>query len=153
MITSPELIRTHRAITACIHLIIPARQMAEHMDPAIAEVLDTLKQEGKFPIGPLFSLHNRRPTETFDFDLGFPVAEPITPQGRVVNGELPAVQVVRTVYQGPYEHVKKAWEELREWVRREGHGESGRFWESYLTDPGKESDPTQWRTELNWVLA
>jgi effector-binding domain-containing protein len=104
------------------------------------------------PTGPMFSYHYRRPSDTFDFEIGFPVAKAIQPAGRVMNSKLPAERVVRSVYEGPYEGLSQAWPELQTWVRAQNHGEMGRFWECYLTNPAEVTDPKKYRTELNWVI-
>jgi len=104
------------------------------------------------PSGPMFSYHHRRPSDTFDFEIGFPVAKAIKPSGRVVNGTLPGEKVVRTVYQGPYEQLGEAWGELQGWVRERKLVETGRFWESYLSNPDEVKDAKEYRTELNWVI-
>lgn len=152
MITPPEVVDAVEVPAAIIHLEIPGREMPKYMDAAIVEILQVLGEQGMFPAGPLFSYHHRRPSETFDFDIGFPVAKPFEAKGRVTHGVLPAGKVVRSVYQGPYEGLSQGWTELQEWVRKEGHPESGRFYESYLTNPDEVKDPAEYRTELNWVV-
>ena len=154
MITEPELITTQMQRTAVIHLVIPGRDMPKHMDLAIQEILKTLKEQGISPAGPMFSYHHRRPSETFDFEIGFPVAKEINPPsgGRVVNGTLPAERVARCVYHGSYEGLGPAWGELERWVSNQKLAGSGRFWERYLTNPDAVKDPKNYRTELNWVV-
>jgi effector-binding domain-containing protein len=152
MITTPELVRSEAVATAVIHLVIPGRDMPRYMDPAIQEVLRTLNDQGVAIAGPMFSYHHRRPSDTFDFELGFPVARAVKPAGRVVNSTLPAATVVRSVYQGPYDGLAQAWPALQQWVRAQGLGEDGRFWERYLNDPDEVKDPAHYRTELNWVV-
>ncbi|MBL7937965.1 MAG: GyrI-like domain-containing protein [Flavobacteriales bacterium] len=154
MITPPEVITTNELITAAIHLVIPGRDMPKYMDPAIQEIIKVLSDQGLQPTGPMFSYHHRRPSDTFDFEIGFPVARPIDPPsgGRVVNSKLPAAKVVRSVYQGPYEGLAQAWPALQKWVRANGHGETGKFWESYLNNPNEVKDPKEYRTELNWIV-
>ncbi len=153
MITPPELI-THREIaTAVIPLVVPGREMPKYMDPAIQELIKTITGQGNSIAGPMFSFHHRRPSDTFDFEIGFPVAKPVKPEGRVINGVLPAVTVVRSVYQGPYDGLAQAWTALQDWVRKNGHGETGRFWESYLTNPDEVKDPKDYKTELNWIVS
>ena len=152
MITPPELLTTKKVITAAIPLVVPGRDMPKYMDPAIQEILSVLNAQGMGPAGPMFSYHKRRPSETFDFEIGFPVAKAIKEEGRVVNSRLPAVQVVRSVYQGPYEGLAQAWPALQKWVRENGHGETGKFWECYLTNPDEVADPKDYRTELNWIV-
>jgi effector-binding domain-containing protein len=153
MISEPQVITTTARNTAVIHLLIPGRDMPKYMDPAIQEILKALRDQGTAPTGPMFSYHHRRPSDTFDFELGFPVNKAITPAGRVVNGQLPAERVVRAVYQGPYEGLAQAWPGLRKWVHDQGHGEMGRFWESYLNNPNEVTGPDEYRTELNWVIS
>lgn len=152
MITPPELITTKEVITAVIHLTIPCQDMPKYMDPAIQEVIKTITGQGAQIVGPMFSYHKRRPSDTFDFEIGFPVSKAIKEEGRVKNSRLPAVKVVRSVYQGPYEGLAQAWPALQQWVRGQKLGETGLFWESYLNNPDEVKDPKEYRTELNWIV-
>ncbi|MBP6391308.1 MAG: hypothetical protein KA352_10475, partial [Flavobacteriales bacterium] len=116
MITQPEVIITKESATAVIPLVIPGRDMPKYMDPAIQEIIKVLTDQGLQPAGPMFSYHKRRPSDTFDFEIGFPVAKAIKEEGRVINSKLPSVKVVRSVYQGPYEGLAQAWPALQKWV-------------------------------------
>lgn len=152
MITPPEILTTKALITAAIPLVIPGRDMPKYMDPAIQEIIKLITEQGIKITGPMFSYHHRRPSDTFDFEIGFPVAKAIKEEGRVINSKLPAVKVVRSVYQGPYEGLAQAWPSLQEWVRANGHGETGKFWESYQNNPDEVKSPSEYRTELNWII-
>ena len=153
MITKPELVSTSEVLSAAIHLTIPGRDMPKYMDPAIKEILKTLADQGMQPAGPMFSYDYRRPSDTFDFEIGFEVAKAFKPAGRVMNSKLPAVKVARAVYEGPYEALAQAWGELQKWVREQKLAETGRFWERYLTNPAEVTDPKKYRTELNWLIS
>jgi effector-binding domain-containing protein len=152
MITAPELITTTEQGTASIRLVIPATEMNRYMDPAIQEIIKVIAEKGISITGPMFSYHHRRPSDTFEFEIGFPVSTALQEEGRVKNSILPAVKVARAVYQGPYEHLGKAWGELQAWVRERKLAESGRFYERYLNDPDEVQDPNDYRTELNWII-
>ena len=153
MITKPEIVTTSEVLSAAIHLNIPGRDMPKYMDPAIKEIIKVLADQGMQPAGPMFSYHYRRPSDTFDFEIGFEVAKAIATAGRVMNSKLPAVKVARAVYEGPYEGLAEAWGELQKWVREQKLSETGRFWERYLTNPAEVTDPKKYRTELNWVIS
>ncbi len=153
MITPPEVISTKEIATAVIPLIIPGRDMPKYMDPAIQEIIKTITGQGINIAGPMFSYHHRRPSDTFDFEIGFPVSKAIKEEGRVINSKLPAVKVVRSVYQGPYEGLAQVWPALQKWVRENGHGETGKFWESYLNNPSEVKSASEYRTELNWIVS
>lgn len=152
MLSEPLIAHKPERRTATIHLVVPPMDLPRYMDPAIQEVLQVLAEQGVKPVGPMFSYHHRRPSDTFEFELGFPVNDDVKPQGRVKPSILPASRVVSSLYTGPYEGLGGAWGELERWVRAQGHVESGRFWEAYLNDPGQVQDPSEYRTELNWVL-
>ncbi len=152
MIEEPQIIEVPAQRAAAIHLTIPAMEMGKYMDPAIKEILHVLSDQGHLPAGPLFSYHLRRPSDTFDFEIAFPVIAPFDPKGRVRMIERPAARIVRTVYTGSYDGLSGGWQALEKWVREQKLNESGRFWESYLTNPDQEPDPRKWRTELNWIV-
>lgn len=152
MITLPELTTTPQQATAAIHLVIPGKDMGRYMDPAIQEIINLITEQGVSITGPMFSYHHRRPSDTFDFEIGFPVSNAVKEEGRVKNSTLPAVKVARAVYQGPYEHLGEAWGELEGWVRERKLSGSGHFYECYLNNPDDVNDPKDYRTELNWVI-
>ena len=152
MITAPEVIMTQEITTAVIPLMIPCQDMGKYMDPAIQEIIKIINGQGIRITGPMFSYHKRRPSDSFDFEIGFPVSGAIKEEGRVINSKLPAVRVVRSVYQGPYDALGTAWGEVQKWVRGQQLPESGKFWESYLNNPDEVKDPQEYRTELNWIV-
>ena len=151
MISTPEVISTKEILTAVIHLVIPGRDMPKYMDPAIQEILKVLSDQGIKPVGPMFSYHHRMPSDTFDFEIGFPVDSEIKPMGRVQPSELPAAHVARTIHHGPYEGLSDAWREFGQWVKTQGLDADSRFYERYLDDPTKTA-PSEYRTEINRIL-
>jgi effector-binding domain-containing protein len=103
MIDTPQLVQTEEQLTAVIHLTVPRAEISNVMGPAIAEIMSTIAAQGAIITGPCLSYHQKRPADVFDFEVGFPVSQPITAAGRVKMSKLPAVKVVRTIYQGGYE--------------------------------------------------
>ncbi len=152
MLDTPEIVQTEARPTAVIHLTIPRNEITQVMGPAIGEVMSALAMQGVAPAGPVFSHHFRMDPDVFDFEVGVPVAAPITESGRVKAGELPAATVARAVYHGPYEGLGSAWGEFTAWIAEAGHTSAGNLWESYASGPESGNDPGQWRTELNRPL-
>jgi effector-binding domain-containing protein len=152
MIDTPQIVQSDRQRTAAVHLTIGRNEIQQAFGPAVAELLGVLRAQGKAPAGPLLSYHVKMPSEVFDFDIAFPVAQAIEPSGRVVGSEVPAFKVARTVYRGPMEGLGAAWGELREWIAANGHTAQHQMFERYLVGPGNTPDPAQWQTELNWPL-
>ena len=152
MIDTPQLIQTEEQLAAVIHLTVPRPEISNVMGPAIAEIMSIITAQGATITGPFFSYHQKRPTDIFDFEVGFPVSRPITTAGRVKMSKLPAVTVVRTIYQGGYEGLGAAWGEFCQWIEAEGLNVQESLWECYLTDPESNPDTDTWRTELNRPL-
>ena len=152
MLDRPQFIQTDEQLTAVIHLTIPRAEISNVMGPAIAEIMSTIAAQGGALTGPCFSYHQKRPYDTFDFEVGFPVSRPITPAGRVKMSKLPAAKIVRTTYQGGYEGLGEAWGEFCAWIETEGLNAQDSLWECYLSGPESSPDPDKWRTELNRPL-
>lgn len=152
MISSPAVTITKPLSTAVIPLLAPIQALGQYLDPAILELLNVLADQGIVPSGPMFCYHNRRPTDTFDLVVGFPVAAPFIPAERVLLSSLPTMRVVRTEYTGPYEGLSAAWGELMGWVAAQGLTGTGRFMERYLNNPNLVLDPYAYRTELSYIL-
>lgn len=152
MIEEPQLVETEKQLTAVIRLKISADQMHEMMGPAISEVFEAIGAQQIEATGPWFTRYFRIDPEGMDFEVGVPVAKPVTPVGRVQPSELPATLVARTVYQGPYEGLGEAWGQFDAWVAAQGHRPALTLWEAYLLGPEASSDPSAWRTELNRPL-
>ena len=83
MLDTPQFIQTDEQLTAVIHLIIPRAEISHVMGPAIAELMSTIAGQEATITGPCFSYHQKRPTDIFDFEVGFPVSRLITAAGRV----------------------------------------------------------------------
>ena len=152
MIDKPHVTQTAAQTTAVIRFTIPREEIQKVMGPAIEEVMATVAAQGLAHTGPWFSYHLRMDPKVFDFEVGVPVASPVSPAGRVEPSRLPAATVARTVYHGPYEGLGPAWGEFDGWIAAEGHTPGPNLWEFYVAGPESDPDPATWRTELNRPL-
>lgn len=148
-----QIVDTDEQLTASIHLVIDGPSMPSVMDAAIQELYATVLGQGAEPTGPLFSFHHRRPTDTFDFEIGVTVNTAVAPEGRVHPSILPAVTVARAIYRGPYEGLAGGWQEMMGKVAEANLDTKDRFWECYVKGPMEVPDSADYETELNWVIA
>ncbi len=152
MIDTPQIAQSVAQMTATIRFVIPRNEIQKVMGPAIGEVIAAVVAQGIGPAGPVFSHHFRMSPDIFDFEVGVPVTKPVTPVGRVQPSELPAANVMRTIYGGPYEGLGGAWGEFSEWLTANGHSKAENLWEFYVVSPESTSDPEKLETELNRPL-
>jgi AraC family transcriptional regulator len=129
----------------------------EGLGPAMRELYPVvwafLEKRGIEPAGPSFAVYHSYSEEEVDFEAGFPVAEPVEGEGRVVGIELPAVRAAVTVHVGPYTTIGQAHEALDAWAHGQGHDHGEPVREVYLVGPGQDEDSTNWRTEVVYPLA
>ncbi len=148
MIDTPQVTQSTARHTAVIRFTIPRAEIQAVMGPGHAELMAAVAAQGVALTGPWFSHHLRMDPEIFDFEIGVPVATPISGAGRVEPGELPATTVARTVYHGGYEGLGDGWGELMAWIDAEGLTPADDLWECYVTGPESGPDPATWSTEL-----
>ena len=152
MIDTPQITQTEARAAAVIRLTVPRQEIRKVMGPAMSELKDAVAAQGVTPAGPMFTHHLRMDPDTFDLEVGLPVPAAVQ-GGRVRAGGLPAATVARTVYHGDFEGLPGAWSELHAWMRANGHEPAADLWESYVSGPESNPDPTAWRTELIQPLA
>ena len=133
---------------AVIHLVVARDAIQSVMDPAIREVFAAVMAQGIGPAGSLFDHHQSMHPDTFDFEVGVPVSDTVTEDGRVHASTLPAGRVVRTVYHGGYEGLGEAWGEFDAAIAAAGRAAADELWEIFLVGPESAADASGYRTEL-----
>jgi effector-binding domain-containing protein len=145
---TPQVTQTAAELVAVIRVTVPRAEIQRVMGPGIRELMAAIATQGVAVTGPWFTHDLRLPSDTFDFDIGVPVAAPVTAAGRVRPSERLAMTVARTVNAGPYEGLGDAWGEFMDWITDNGHTPAADLWECYVAGPESGPAPAAWRTEL-----
>ncbi len=153
MIETPQIVATAEQPVVALHISTPRSEMRHVVGPAIQEAMAAAHAQGVGPTGPWFAHHHKITAERFDFDICVPVSGSIDSDGRVRPWMRPALDVVRTVYQGPYEGLSDAWQAFDAWIAANGVKAASDVYECYLVGPESTPDATQYRTELSRPLA
>ena len=142
---------------------VPMKALRKAIPQLHGEVFAFLDKQGLTPAGaPFVRYHVIDMVALLDVEMGVPVASPISGDGRVSPGVLPAGQYAVLVYTGVRNGIKgnKAlldWgaEQGLVWDRYasdRGDGFGARI-ESFLTDPADEPNQAKWETEVAIRLA
>lgn len=153
MIDEPTIVQTQAVKVARIHITVPRAKIREVMGPGYQELLQTLKSQSVTPTGPWFTHHFSMQPDVFDFEIAVPVKSEVKAEGRVKQGELPAMRVAKTVYHGSYEGLADGWMEFEAWITKNGHTIGPDLVEVYRVGPEAGDDTSKWQTELSRVLA
>ena len=152
MLEPPQMISVPAQRLAVVRLTIPRGEMMQRFDPTVRLVSDVLRAQAVDPAGPVTAHYFAIPAQTFDFELGFPIAAAIAAAGPVYLAEQPAQTIIRTVYTGPFAGLPSAWGVFQNHIGAKGYRCATDFREAYLNDPSTIADPTQYRTELVRIL-
>ena len=152
MLDTPVIVKSPEQLIACMHFEVPREEIQVVMGPGLHELRRTAEAQEIAVVGPWFTRHLRMSPEFFDFEICLPVAKPVEPTKRVRAGCLAAANVVRSIYQGPYEGLGAAWAEMMAWIAANGLTTRADLWERYLAGPDENPDPATFRTELNRPL-
>ena len=143
---------------------VPMHELPTVIPQLHREVFGWLAQHGVSPAGaPFIRYHTIDMPSTLDVEMGWPLANAVSSDGRIAAGILPAGQYAVLLYTGPYDGLMQANKALLDWGKARGlaldqraspTGDAfGARYESYLTDPAEEPDPAKWETEVAIRLA
>jgi effector-binding domain-containing protein len=166
VITEPKLEDRREQPSVGIRTQVAMRELPTVIPQLLGEVFGWLGQHGTPPNGaPFIRYHVIDMANKLDIELGVPVGGPVSGNGRVSAGVLPAGRYASLVYTGPYEGpgLMNANAALLDWGAEQGlvwdqfddpngDGFVARY-ESYLTDPIEQPDPSKWQTEVAIRLA
>lgn len=128
-------------------------ELSETLGQILPEVLNSIQSQSVSPAGPPIALYHLFSEQEIDVEGGLPVGKEFNPQGRVGVGELPGGKAAVATHIGPYEKLPEAYDAIQKWIADSGRQIAGEPWEVYVTDPGVESDSSNWRTEVFWPIA
>jgi effector-binding domain-containing protein len=165
MITEPKIDQRAEQHYAGIRSVVPMAEFGPSgiIPQSYDEVLGWLKARGIAPAGaPFVRYFCIDMDNNLDVEIGWPVATPVSGDGRVNAGTLPAGRYASLIYSD----IRKGYEgnkALIEWAREKGivwdswdteKGEAFRSrYEISLTGPEDDPDMANWQTEVAIKLA
>lgn len=147
-----ELIDRAAQPTAVIAIETTPDGIGSALGQAFAEVQAALGRAGVAPVGPPFARYFEYSPALVDLEAGCPVGAPVSGDGRVKPGELPAGRIAQAWHAGGYDTVAETYGRLETWIRELGHTPAGPPWEVYLTDPAREPDSSHRMTQILWPV-
>ena len=149
----PVVVTVDPATTAVVRGTVSTDELRDFFDQSFQVLGVALTNQQVSATGAAFSRYQGEyDEEPIDLEVGFPTDRPIDDDGSAEAGELPGGRVARLVHSGSFDGLSDAWQRLGEWIGATGQAPSNDRWEVYLTEPSPEMDPSELRTELNWLL-
>jgi effector-binding domain-containing protein len=134
---------------------VAVAQLAQAQGESLGELWRSMRARGVASAGPPFvRYHSFGETET-DVEVGVPVSEGATGDGRIRAGALPGGAAISTWHLGAHDGLGDAYARLNKWLEEHSREAAGPAWEVYSwidasqePDPSTWPPPTEWRTEL-----
>jgi effector-binding domain-containing protein len=134
---------------------VAVAELAQAQGERLSELWRSMQPRGLAAVGPPFvRYHTFGETET-DVELGMPVSQEATGDGRIQPGALPGGAAIVTWHVGAHDTLGDAYGRLNAWLEEHKREAAGPAWEVYWwiasgeePDPSSWPAPTQWRTEL-----
>lgn len=133
-------------------LFIQKQMLPTAMQPVLAECFGRLYGHD-VPAGLAIAGHPMtRYVKTgqglWTIDCIMPLLAPAPGVDDIQAGYLVAGPVAMATHSGPYEQLVETYVAIEKWIADNGLVTNGPAWESYVTDPGQEPDPKNWKTEV-----
>lgn len=145
-----ELRELRETPTAVLRVETDSEGMPAAIGRAFGEVAGALGRAGVRIEGPAFTRYLSWGPDAVVAEVGFGVAAPIAPLGRVVPSSLPGGITVSAVHVGPYDTLAVTYERIQAWFAEHGRQAADVMWEVYWSEPV--GDPSTWRTEICWPV-
>lgn len=101
--------------------------------------------------GPAFARYTEMGGDTFTFEAGFGIKEPIVvADPPITPAHLGDCLAAHALHVGPYAKLAETYAALERWFTASGYSAAGAPWEAYLTDPT--IPPHERRTEIFWPV-
>jgi effector-binding domain-containing protein len=131
---------------------VKTTELGETLGRLIPDVFGFLQRRGVSPLDGTFVRYHSFKDGNVDLEVGLPVSQTISGDGKIQPGELPGGIVATTLHTGSYERLPLAYQALREWITSHGYQSAGAPWEVYQGDPDDSASPDEWKTEVLWPI-
>jgi effector-binding domain-containing protein len=122
-------------------LFIRKRAAVEDLPQIIGQaygaIMQYMAELGEIPTEAPYTAYYNLDMQDLDVEMGFPVAKPLPPRGDIKYGEIPQGRYVQCMYKGPYQQMETPYNELAEWIEKNGYESKGVAYEYYYNAPGE----------------
>jgi effector-binding domain-containing protein len=125
---------------------VPRSEIGNFIPSTFGKVGPYFQENGMEMTGPPVAIYYGEHGNEMDMAAGAPVTKVTATTEEITELELPGGKVATAIYEGPYEGIPAAWDQLSAELTAKGITTMEPCWEEYVTDPMREPDPTKWKT-------
>jgi len=151
MIQAIKLLDFQEQPAIVMRATIPVEKMPEFFGKAFGGVINFLSESGQTPAGMPFAAYFNLDMRAMQVEGGFPVSSKMEGNTEIISNLIPAGQYLTTIFEGPYNDLKIAYDALIDYAKQNNLQPTGVVYEYYLNDP-TENPLTIPMTEIRFHL-
>ncbi len=133
-----------------VRLRTPVEKLPMHIGESYAKIAAYLGEKGIHPSGEPFVSYHNMDMQDLDVEIGFPIASPIAGKDDIKSSSIAAGKFLFAMYQGPYEQMKDAYDEMGKFIEEKKLKPSGIAYEIYYNGP--DVPPDKLLTKIEFAL-
>ena len=99
------------------------------------KIMSYLQELGEQPVFAPFTAYHNLDMQNLDVETGFPVARLLPAKDNMKVREIPAGNMVSSMYKGPYRGMEQPYSEMAKWIKENGYNATGICYEYYFNSP------------------
>jgi DNA-binding transcriptional MerR regulator len=135
-------------------LTVRMEELGAAIGRAIAATQLLIAEQNGHPSGAPFTIYHTGldHEEAMVIEVGWPIATPLRTAAAIGQGLIAGGPIARTIHHGPYERIGGAFAAIAAWIQQHRREMAGAPWESYLTAPSSDADPSPLATAVSWPI-
>ena len=147
MDNSCELVEQQATPTLVVRTRTSVDRLPEVLGPSWGAIMAVAAAAGAQPTDAPFVAFHNADRQDLDVEIGFTFARPLTGEGDVQPGDIPAGRAVQCVHVGPFDQLRTTYRAIEAWMAERDLTSAGPAYEYYLDDPA-ETAPAEVRTRV-----
>jgi effector-binding domain-containing protein len=134
-ITNIEILQKNEQPTLSIRKRTQVEKLPMLIGECYGKMAAYLKETDQLLADVPFVAYHNMDMQNLDVEMGFPLSQPLSGQGDIKAGCIPAGRLVFCMYRGPYSEIETTYNEMAKWIKDNGYKAIGTFYEYYYNGP------------------
>lgn len=131
---------------------VPTKELFQQFDRLYQELFYYVARAGGKPVGGPLMIYHSFNKEQAIIEVGIPLIKKLPSRGRIQLKRFEEKHAAMVMYKGRYDHLRKAHQKIRRYLKENNLKQSGPEWEFFATSPQTEKDPRNWTTIIHYPI-
>ncbi|MDN7013929.1 GyrI-like domain-containing protein [Methanoculleus sp. FWC-SCC3] len=134
-VSNIELLRKREQPTLSIRTRAKVEDLPVLIGEGYSRMADYLKELGELLSDVPYVAYHNMDMQDLDVEMGFPVSKILPEKGKIQSGSIPESNVVFCMHRGAYREMASTYEEMADWIEKNGLTPAGTAYEYYYNGP------------------